>query len=122
MRAQTWVEFLEMAKQINPNWNEIIYFYIEGSQGIPTGEESHSIREFNSVGEICDAFRFFIDDHVAGCGYEDYVDDCDGDDEEGFMEACADTGAHIICSISPSMNNDILDNMKYVDIHLEDID
>lgn len=97
-------------------------FILGGSQGIPTGEESHNISEFNSESDVDYAFRFFIDDHVANCGYEDYLDDCDGDDESAFMEACADTGEHIIYSISPTSDHSIFDENKYVEIDLNDVE
>ena len=66
--------------------------YISGSQGVAPAENivTYGI-DFNTIDELIDKFTIFIKENA----YEyidDYLEDCDYDEDDALMEAIVDSG------------------------------
>ena len=82
-----------------------VCLYISGSQGVsPNYMMVKYGKDFNSKEELLDLFRNFIDENAFE-NLEDYLDDCEGDEDEALGEAVADSGEFLLGSS--------IDNLKY---------
>lgn len=75
-----------------PNFDGKLYLYISGSQGVANADMviQYGV-DFKNLEDVTAVFCEFIDENVWE-NIDDYLDDCDGDEEEAFGEALADSG------------------------------
>lgn len=64
---------------------------IEGSQGITPNSVYIDLDTYDTIDQLITDIYLFIDENAYDC-LEDYLDDCDGDEDEAMIEAVADSG------------------------------
>ena len=66
--------------------------YISGSQGVAPAENivTYGI-DFNTIDELIDKFATFINENAHEY-IDDYLEDCDYDEDDALMEAIVDSG------------------------------
>ena len=66
--------------------------YISGSQGVAPAENivTYGI-DFNTIDELIDKFTTFINENAHEY-IDDYLEDCDYDEDDALMEAIVDSG------------------------------
>lgn len=75
-----------------PGFTGKLYLYISGSQGVANADLTIQYGiDFNTLEDVTAVFCEFIDENVWE-NIDDYLDDCDGDEQEAFMEALTDSG------------------------------
>ena len=85
-------EFVEMF----PNFTGTLYLYISGSQGVsPAGYTVEYGKDFKTVEDLIAVFTGFIDEN-AWENIDDYLEDCDGDEDDALNEAIIDSGEFLI--------------------------
>lgn len=84
----TFKDFEEMF----PGFEGKLFLYISGSQGItPNSMIVTYEKDFTDLDSLAKVFYDFIDDNAME-NIEDYLEDCDGDEEDALMEAVLDSG------------------------------
>lgn len=85
-------QFSEMFK----DFNGVLYLYISGSQGVSPAEMKVTYGEdFKTLKDLENLFCAFIDENAYD-NIDDYLDDCDGDEDEAMNEAIADSGSFLV--------------------------
>lgn len=75
-----------------PGFSGELYLYISGSQGVANADMTIKYGvNFKNLDDVTAVFCQFIDENVWE-NIDDYLDDCDGNEEEAFMEALTDSG------------------------------
>ncbi len=70
--------------------------YISGSQGVAPGTMIVEYGEdFTDLDSLSTIFAEFIDDHCQDY-YESYLEDCDYDEDDAFIECVTDSGQHLL--------------------------
>lgn len=78
------------------NFNGKLNIYVSGSQGVaPASWDVEYGVNFSTINELNSIIAEFLDE-VAEENYIDYLDDCDGDSKEAFMECLSDSGDVIL--------------------------
>lgn len=79
-----------------PGFKGELILYISGSQGVAPGTETVEYgKHFTDLDTLSDRFAEFIDEHCQDY-YEDYLEDCDYDEDDAFMECITDSGSHLL--------------------------
>lgn len=79
-----------------PGFNGKLYLYITGSQGVaPNGMWVYFGKDFQSWKELETLFLEFIDENAFD-NLADYLDDCDGDEDDAMGEAVCDSGEFLL--------------------------
>lgn len=86
---------MEKIKEMFPDFEDKIYLYISGSQGVSPNTLVVHRRDFNSLEELEGIFLSFIDDNAYD-NIDSYLDDCDGDEDEAMNEAVCDSGSFLL--------------------------
>ena len=86
----------EQFSEMFENFNGELWLYISGSQGVAPNEMKvvYGV-DFSSLDELEKVFCEFIDENAFE-NIADYLDDCDGDEDEAMMEAVNDSGEFLI--------------------------
>lgn len=79
-----------------PGFKNHLYLYISGCQGVPNMDMTIEFGvDFNYLEDVAPIFNEFIEETIWE-NIDDYLDDCDGDEQEAFMEALVDCGPFYI--------------------------
>lgn len=79
-----------------PGFKGELTLYISGSQGVAPGTMTVEYgKDFTNLDSLSQLFAEFIDDHCQDY-YRDYLEDCDYDEDEAFMECITDSGQHLL--------------------------
>lgn len=102
----TFKEFQDMFEGFTGD----LYLYISGSQGVCSNSMKITYnQDFSSIEDIINIFCEFIDENAYE-NIDDYLEDCDYDEDEAMGEAVADSGefylgasldnlTHVYCGI-----------------------
>lgn len=84
----TFKEFEEMFEGFTGD----LFLYIEGSQGVSPNECKITYgKNFTNLEQVIEIFRTFIDENALE-NIDDYLEDCEYDEDEALMEAIGDSG------------------------------
>ena len=90
------METYKKLSKIFDNFHGELYLYISGSQGVSPAEMKVTYGvDFNTIDELESLFYHFIDENAYE-NIDDYLDDCDGDEDEAMMEAVNDSGEFLL--------------------------
>ena len=79
-----------------PGFKGELTLYISGSQGVSPGEMTVEYgKNFTDLDSLSTVFAEFVDEHCQDY-YEDYLEDCDYDEDDAFMECITDSGSHLL--------------------------
>ena len=79
-----------------PGFKGELTLYISGSQGVSPAETTIEYgKDFTDLDTLSTTFAEFVDEHCQDY-YENYLDDCDYDENDAFMECVTDSGAHLL--------------------------
>lgn len=89
-----------------------LYLYISGSQGVSSAEMKVTYgQDFITMDDLITLFCEFIDENAYE-NIDDYLDDCDGDEDDALGEAIVDSGEYYI-GTSPDNLTHIFDGMFF---------
>lgn len=96
---------MEELKKLFKDFNGELHLYIEGSQGVAPAEMQvvYGV-DFSSVEELEDVFRYFIDENALEY-VDDYLEECDGDEDEALGTAVCDSGNWLLGTTSDNLTH-----------------